>query len=99
MFAKQADYRMDIYPSHRSAAAPDWVYENIFPNATHAQAASEGIAYGVTGAVGGIPFPIPKNGFEAMWNHLLAFWGPARELTVSTYIVPSGGGGGEGRHL
>ncbi len=91
LFSKQADYRMDIYPSHRSAAAPEWVYENIFRNATRAHAASEGIAYGVAGAVGGIPFPIPRNGFEAMWNHLLAFWGPARELTVSTYIVPSGG--------
>jgi len=91
LFAKQADYRMDIYPSHRSAAAPDWVYENIARNATRAHAAPEGIAYGVEGAVGGIPFPIPKNGFEAMWNHLLAFWGPARELTVSTYIVPAGG--------
>jgi hypothetical protein len=82
---------MDIYPSRRSAAAPDWVYENIFRNATRARAAPEGIAYGVEGAVGGIPFPIPQNGFEAMWNHLLAFWGPARELTVSTYIVPAGG--------
>jgi hypothetical protein len=91
LFAKQADYRMDIYPSHRSAAAPDWIYENILRNATRAHAAPEGIAYGVEGAVGGIPFPIPKNGFEAMWNHLLAFWGPARELTVSTYIVPAGG--------
>ncbi|HWU56963.1 MAG TPA: DUF1329 domain-containing protein [Rhizomicrobium sp.] len=91
LFAKQADYRMDIYPSRRSAAAPDWVYENIFRNATQARAAPEGIAYGVEGAIGGIPFPIPRNGFEAMWNHLLAFWGPARELTVSTYIAPSGG--------
>jgi hypothetical protein len=91
LFAKQPDYRMDIYPSHRSAAAPDWVYENIFRNATRAHAAPEGIAYGVEGAVGGIPFPVPRNGFEAMWNHLLAFWGPSRELTVSTYIVPSGG--------
>ena len=91
LFAKHADYRMDVYPSHRSAAAPDWVYDNVFRNATRARAASEGIAYGVDGAVGGIPFPIPKNGFEALWNHLLAFWGPARELTVSTYIVPAGG--------
>ena len=91
LFAKYPDYRMNIYPSRRTAAAPDWVYENIFRNATRAHAAPEGIAYGVEGAIGGVPFPIPANGFEAMWNHLLAFWGPARELTVSTYIVPSGG--------
>jgi len=91
LFAKYPDYGMSIYPSHRSAAAPDWVYENVFRNATRAHAAPEGIAYGVEGAVGGIPFPIPKNGFEAMWNHLLAFWGAARELSVSTYVVPLGG--------
>ncbi len=91
LFAKYPDYRMDIYPSHRSAAAPDWVYENIFRNATSAHAAPEGIVYGVEGAVGGIPFPIPKNGDEAMWNHLLAFWGPARELNVGTYVVSQDG--------
>lgn len=91
LFEEYPDYRMDIYPSHRSAAAPDWVYANIFKNATRAHAAPEGIAYGVEGAVGGIPFPIPQNGFEAMWNHLLAFWGVARELTISNYVVPKNG--------
>lgn len=91
LFRKYPDYRMDIYPSHRSAAAPDWVYENTYRNAASAHAAPEGIAYGVQGAAGGIPFPIPKDGFEAIWNHLLAFWGPARELNVSTYVVSSNG--------
>jgi hypothetical protein len=91
LFEQYPDYRMDIYPSHRSAAAPDWVYANILRNATRAHAAAEGIAYGVEGAAGGIPFPIPQNGFEAMWNHLLAFWGPARELTISDYVVPQNG--------
>jgi hypothetical protein len=91
LFEKYPDYRMDIYPTHRSAAAPDWVYANVLRNATNARAAPEGIVYGVEGAAGGIPFPIPKNGFEAMWNHLLAFWGPARELNASTYVVASDG--------
>src|SRR5580698_1339651 len=86
LFARFPDYRMDIYPTHRTAAAPDWVYANVLKNATRAHAAPEGIAYGVEGAAGGIPFPIPADGFEALWNHLLAFWGPARELTISTYI-------------
>ena len=91
LFEKSPDYRMDIYPTHRTAAAPNWIYENIFRNATQARAASEGIAYGIEGAVGGIPFPIPKNGFEAIWNHLLAFWGPARETHISTYVVSASG--------
>lgn len=91
LFEKYPDYRMDIYPTHRSAAAPDWIYDNIARNATAAHAAREGIAYGVEGAVGGVPFPLPRDGFEAMWNHLLAFWGPARELNASTYVVSANG--------
>ena len=82
---------MDIYPTRRSAAAPQWVYDNVFANATRAHAAPEGIAYGVQGAVGGIPFPLPQNGFEAMWNHLLAFWGPARDMHLSTYVISPDG--------
>lgn len=91
LFRKYPDYRMDIYPTHRTAAAPQSVYDNVFANATRAHAAPEGIAYGVEGAVGGIPFPLPQNGFEAMWNHLLAFWGPAREMHLSTYVVSPDG--------
>jgi hypothetical protein len=91
LFAKFPDYRMDIYPTHRTAAAPQSVYDNIFRNATQAHAAAAGIAYGVEGAIGGIPFPIPKNGFEIVWNHLLAFWGPAREGHLSTYVVSANG--------
>lgn len=91
LFGKFPDYRMDIYPTHRSAAAPQSVYDNVFANATRAHAGPAGIAYGIEGAAGGIPFPMPANGFEAMWNHLLAFWGPARELHVSTYVVSANG--------
>ncbi|HEY3777659.1 MAG TPA: DUF1329 domain-containing protein [Rhizomicrobium sp.] len=91
LFRKYPDYRMDVYPTHRSAAAPAAVYANIFLNATRAHAAPEGIAYGVEDAAGGIPFPFPENGFEAMWNHLLAFWGPARELDVKTWVVSADG--------
>lgn len=91
LFRKYPDYRMDIYPTHRSAAAPAAVYANVFLNATRAHAAADGIAYGIEGAAGGIPFPIPQNGFEAMWNHLLAFWGPAREVALKTWIVSADG--------
>lgn len=91
LFERFPDYRMDIYPTHRSAAAPSWVYDNIFRNATRAHAGEAGIVYGVEGAIGGIPFPIPENGFEAVWNHLLGFWGAAREINLSTYVVAGDG--------
>jgi hypothetical protein len=91
LFRTMPDFRMDIYPTHRTAAFPQRIYDNIFTNATRAQAAKEGIAYGVAGAVGGIPFPIPANGTEIVWNHLLAFWGVAREVRLSTYVCLADG--------
>jgi hypothetical protein len=91
MFARFADYRMDVYPTRRSAVAPQWVYENVYRNATRANAVPEGLAMGVEGAVGGVPFPIPKSGLEVVWNHLLAFWGSAREAHLNTYVVSAAG--------
>jgi hypothetical protein len=91
LLRKYPDYRMDIYPTHRTAAFPASVIDSVYRNATRAHAAPEGIAFGVEGAAGGIPFPIPKNGFEVVWNHLLAYWGPARELHVNTYVVSPDG--------
>ena len=91
LFAKFPDYRMRIYPTHRTAAAPDWVYANVAANATRATPAPQGIAYGVAGAAGGVPFPLPRNGTEIVWNHLLAFWGTAREAHVSTFVASGDG--------
>jgi hypothetical protein len=91
LFAKYPDYRMAVYPSHRSAALPQWVYDNIAANAVRAHAAADGIGFGVEGAVGGIPFPIPQDGNEVVWNHLLAFWGPAREDRIENYFIAADG--------
>lgn len=81
-------YRLDIYPTHRTAAAPQWVYDNTVKNATRARLVLDA-AHGpqVTGAYGGAPFPIPKEGAEAMWNHLLGWYGQAFVLDFGAYIV------------
>ncbi len=91
LFTKYPDYTMRVYPTHRTAAAPAWVYANIAANVQRAHAAPEGIAYGVHGAAGGIPFPLPQNGAEIVWNHLLAFWGTAREAHIETFIASGDG--------
>lgn len=77
--------RLDVYPTHRTAAAPQWVYDNTLKNAVHAKAQNEGLA--VEGAYGGIPFPIPKSGREAMWNHLLAWKGESVTEDAGIYLV------------
>lgn len=42
MFAKYPDYRIDVYPTHRTAAAPQWVYDNTYRNAQEAKVLKEG---------------------------------------------------------
>lgn len=69
-------YRLDIYPTHRTSAAPAWVYDNTFKNATRAKLIKGPAGPMPVGMYGGIPFPIPKDGAEVMWNHLLR-WRPA----------------------
>jgi hypothetical protein len=91
LFERFPDYRMLVYPSHRTAALPQAVYDAIALNAARAHAGPSGIAKGVAGAAGGIPFPMPKNGWEAVWNHLLAYWGPAREDRVKNWFVAADG--------
>ncbi|WP_334190073.1 DUF1329 domain-containing protein [Noviherbaspirillum sp.] len=81
-------YRLDVYPTHRSAAAPQWVYDNTFKNATRAKLGPGGLS--IEGAQGGIAFPIPKNGEEAMWNHLFSWKGEAYTGDISTYVVTAG---------
>ncbi|SEQ31053.1 Protein of unknown function [Amphritea atlantica] len=89
LFAKNPDFRMNIYPTHRSAAAPEWVYSNTEKNATRAELAADETS--VSGAYGGIPFPIPKTGAEVMWNHRLGWSGESVEYAMKTYIVTADG--------
>ena len=73
LMKKYPDFRIDVYPTHRTAAAPQFVYDNTFKNATRAKTVDAG--HGIQGAWSGIPFPIPKDGYEAIWNHRLAWKG------------------------
>lgn len=77
-------YRLDVYPTHRTAAAPQYVYDNTFKNATRAKVVNQA---DVKEALGGIPFPIPQNGKEAISNHLFRWIGEAFEFSGGSYLV------------
>lgn len=85
LLQRDPTYRLDVYPTHRTAAAPQWVYDNTSKNATRAQTRKGGLR--VADAFGGIPFPIPKSGREAMWNHLLAWKGEAATEDGGIYLA------------
>lgn len=89
LLTRYPDYRMDIYPTRRSAAMPPAVLDATVKNATRAQTTGNGI--GISGATGGMPFPIPKTGHEVMWNHLLAYSGDVLEFNSSNFYVDQSG--------
>ena len=64
---KEGNYRMDIYPSRRSCALPQFVYDETKKNVARARLIDGG--NGVAGARIGVPFPITKNALEIFWNH------------------------------
>lgn len=69
-------FKMNVYPSHRTEAAPQWVYDNTFKCATTAKVKD----WGVEGCIGGTPFPIlsgsnEDQAMQAIWNHILRFRG------------------------
>ena len=92
LLQRHPTYRLDVYPTHRTAAAPQWVYDNTFKNATRARLIPN-VSNGpwVEGAYGGIPFPIPGDGAQAMWNHLLAWHGQSFVQDIGTYVVTANG--------
>ena len=69
--AYKGTYFMNVYPTRRSTAFPQRIYDATIANATSAKLAEGG--NGVTGAIGGVPFPIPKEGVEVFWNHILRY--------------------------
>jgi len=86
MFKRVPSFKMDVYPTHRTVEMPDWVTQNMLNNATTAELVDEG--NGVTGACGGVPFPIPKSGGEAIQNYLMRYYGSnviIENLGVSGY--------------
>ncbi|MFA4835231.1 MAG: DUF1329 domain-containing protein [Dehalococcoidia bacterium] len=82
-------FRIDVYKTHRTVAFPDFVIRNTAKNAVKAYTTNGGLT--LNDAHAGIPFPIPKNGFEAMWNHLVSYNGQSRERRFSNVIVDSNG--------
>jgi hypothetical protein len=93
LFARYPDsYRIVVYPSRRSYAAPDAFYAGSYKNATQAYLDDSAQTPGAPQkAVAGIPFPIPGNGVEAMWNQRLRWRGPGRQRTyVQTSVSPDG---------
>ncbi len=90
MFRTFPDFRMAVYPTHRSATYPQWFYEATKANATKVELTDNG--YGFCCAAQGYPFPIPKNGTEVMWNHIMRYNTKGYRGYVDSGTVDANGG-------
>ncbi len=82
-------YFMKVYPTRRSAAYPQRIYD-----ATKAVAATAKLipgGNGVTGAIAGVPFPIPENGLHIFWNHILRFRADSAQRSIGQAPVTRSG--------
>nr|WP_052321678.1 DUF1329 domain-containing protein [Ralstonia sp. A12] len=79
-------FKIPVYPSHRDFRFTDAVYKNIRTMApsstTTAQAAN-----GIKNAPPVVPFPIPKNGVELMWNLRLSSGIGSESATYDQAVV------------
>jgi hypothetical protein len=85
MFKKYQDYKMVVYPTRRTAAFPQCHYNETKQCAASAKLAPGG--NGVVGCTGGIPFPVPKDGNEAIWNALVRYRGDTFAMNWSQAAV------------
>jgi hypothetical protein len=77
-------WRMTIYPTRRSAAFPQGHYDQTAANVGRAALNAAGV---LTGTSGGIPFPMPQDGREAIWNHLVRYRGESYRMNWSQAAV------------
>ncbi|MDE2913833.1 MAG: DUF1329 domain-containing protein [Paracoccaceae bacterium] len=89
MLKAYPSFRMHVYPTRRSAAVPERIAQATRRSAATARLVDDG--NGVGGSVIGTPFPIPKNGLEVIWNHLLRYRGENVSCSLGQAAVTRGG--------
>lgn len=90
MFKRFPDtYKMNIYPTHRSANLPKAVYDQSRENVTKTSMADGG--NGLHDYAHGIPFPLPTEALEVMWNHMTRYRGGSYERISSSALVRENG--------
>jgi hypothetical protein len=88
MLKKYAGFRMPVYETRRTAAYPQAVYDAAKAQSTKVELAGFGVNnLGNTT----VPFPIPKSGLEAIWNHTLRYLGGGIDRNYSSFPVRASG--------
>jgi Protein of unknown function (DUF1329) len=82
-------YRIDVYPTHRTACYPDWVYENTIKRVMTPKLVGDGP--GLEDAHAQIPFPLPTTGQEAIYNFFARYIPVYYSGDYETWLMDSAG--------
>ncbi len=88
LFKKVAAFKMPVYPSHRTAVFPKDVTDASKAQSTQVELKGFGVQNLGDST---IPFPIPKDGLEAIWNHLMRYTGGGVEGDGHSFPVRANG--------
>ncbi|WP_165855422.1 DUF1329 domain-containing protein [Marinobacter sp. JSM 1782161] len=89
MIKKYDDYFIPVYPTHRTSAYPQEIYNETRENATQTELVPSG--NGMENYTDGVPFPVPQNGLEAIWNHITRYRGGSVSRNVGQ-VTPTADG-------
>ena len=93
MFKRYPDsYKIPVYPSHRTAAVPQAVYDAAKKSALNTVTIGGGNGLGNFSDSRYYAFPVPQNGVEVVWNHITRYRGGNLRRTI-TQAAPQTNGG------
>ncbi len=87
MLKRYSNFTMPVYPSHRTFAYPQFVYDATKAIATKASSENDSLR---NYELPGTPFPIPKTGAEEILNHELRWFGAYDRCTDWTPVTANG---------
>jgi len=89
LLAKFPTYKVQVYPTHRTAVYQPFIYERTAQNALKTTLSADGTY--VENYLGGVAFPIPKNGNEVILNHFFRPRPCAHEAGFNNVVISSNG--------
>lgn len=83
-------WKLQVYPTRRSASYPDKVYAAAKANASTAKLIESG--NGISDFHTATPFPIPQSALEVLWNHLARYRGDSAKRFYAQAVPQATGG-------
>lgn len=88
LLARYPGYQMPVYPTRRSVAYPQAIYDASKANIGKAKLLGSDA---LEGARLGVPFPRPQSGVEVMWNHRTRYRGDSVDMQSTQAVVQRNG--------